>query len=109
MSDCSAVSTWSSWTGVAVWLTGIVVAVVELRRRRRARREVDEEVALEEDARADLGVRVVVDRPALVLSIRIVTSAPLSPACARSIFVTLPTSTPAIRTGDALRRCCSRS
>ena len=38
--------------------------VGDLRRARRARLEVDEEVALEEDARADLGARVVVDRAA---------------------------------------------
>ena len=38
------------------------VAGLELRRRRRAGLEVDEEVALEEDARADLGGRVLVDR-----------------------------------------------
>ena len=50
----SAVSTWSSCTGVAVWVTGIVSPSSMRRRRRRARREVDEEVALEEDARADL-------------------------------------------------------
>src|SRR5215212_4923394 len=52
VSDCKAVSTWSSWTGVD-----------ELRRAGRAGLEVDEEVALEEDARADLRGRVLVQRP----------------------------------------------
>ena len=36
--------------------------------------------------------------------IRIVTIAPLAPLLARSTLVTLPTSTPAIRTGEAVRR-----
>ena len=45
------------------------VAVVELRRRRRAGPQVDEEVALEEDARADLGRRVLVDRQPGVLDL----------------------------------------
>ena len=42
------------------------VAVVDGRRRRRARRDVDEEVALQEDPRADLHHGVLVDRQALV-------------------------------------------
>ena len=46
------------------------VAVVELRRRRRARLEVDEEVALEEDARPDLELGVALQRQALVLASR---------------------------------------
>ena len=43
-----------------------VVVVLQLGRRRRAGTEVDEGVALEEDARADLERRVAVDRQALV-------------------------------------------
>ena len=42
-------------------------AVGELRRARAARIEVEEEVALEEEARADLDRRVLVDRLALVV------------------------------------------
>ena len=58
VSDCSAVSTWSSWTGVAVWVTVSIPPSSSSSRAGRARLEVDEEVALEEDARADLRRRV---------------------------------------------------
>ena len=102
MSVCSAVSTWSSCTGVAVWLTGKtwpsatslldvpgVTSTKKLPSRKMRGRILN--CASECSGRP-------------LSWICIVTSAPLSPWCARSIFVTLPTSTPAIRTGDALRR-----
>ena len=63
----SAVRISSSWTAVAVWVIGIVAAVVELGRARAARPEVEEEVALEEQARADLDLGVGVDRLALLV------------------------------------------
>ena len=59
---CSDVRTSSSCTGVAVWVILIVSPESSSARARRARLEVDEEVALEEDARADLGRRVLVQR-----------------------------------------------
>ena len=46
-----------------------VAAVLDPRARRRPGLEVDEEVALEEDARADLHLRVLVDREALLLDL----------------------------------------
>ena len=75
------------------------VAVVEHRRRRRARREVDEEVALEEDARPDLGGRVLVDRQRRGPRSRSVTTASFVPSLG-STTLTLPTLTPAMRTGE---------
>ena len=60
VSDWSAVSTWSSWTGRDVWRHRDQAAVVELLGARRARLEVDVEVALEEQPRADLDRRVAV-------------------------------------------------
>ena len=79
------------------------VAVADLLATRRAGRQIHEEVALEEDARADLGRRVVVDRQALLVHlhrdldhVRVVVM--------RSTFTTLPTFTPAIRTGESSRR-----
>ncbi len=54
VSDCSAVRIWSSWTGSAVCVIGTVSPLDERRRARGPGLEVDEEVSLEEDPRADL-------------------------------------------------------
>ena len=78
-------------------------AGAELRRVRAARVEVDEVVALEEQPRADLELGVPLDRQARS-SISIVTRALPEPSSIASTFVTLPTSTPAIRTGELLSR-----
>ena len=50
-------------------LDGDVAAVLDVRARRRARLEVDEEVALEEDARAHLQLRVLVDRQPVAVDV----------------------------------------
>ena len=99
MSDCSAVTTWSSCTGVAVCWTGIVwpsfisgadgdpdvMSTKKLPSRKMRGRIL---------AVASLWI----GRPSVL--IRSVRRAPWPPWFARSMFVTLPTSTPAIRTGD---------
>ena len=59
---CSEVSTWSSWTGVAVCVTLIVSPSSSLGADGEPGLQVDEEVALEEDARPDLRGRVGVQR-----------------------------------------------
>src|SRR5207248_8436132 len=46
-----------------------VAAILDRRRVRRARLQVHEEVALEEDARPDLELRVLVDRQALLVDL----------------------------------------
>ena len=76
------------------------VAVVDGRRRRRARRDVDEEVALEEDARADLQRRRPCGSAGPCSSISIVTTAASVLPGLPSILATLPTLTPAMRTGE---------
>jgi hypothetical protein len=73
-------------------------AVVELGRARRTGAQVDEEVALQEDARTDLGRGVLVQRQALLGDWSVTTDVSL-PAFG-STFATLPTLTPAIRTGE---------
>ena len=102
MSDWSAASRSPNWTGAAVWVVGIVpLAVLEGRRGGRAGLDVDEEVALEEDARPDLELGVLVDRQALApRSPSSRSRAPCRSPVTGSTFVTLPTSTPAIRTGE---------
>ena len=62
MSLCSEVRTWSSCTGVAVCVIFIVSPECSVGEPGVPGLEVDEEVALEEDARADLRGRVRVDR-----------------------------------------------
>ena len=62
VSCCSEVSTWSNCTGVAVWSTGIVSPSEIVGATGVPGLQVDEEVALEEDARADLELGVLVDR-----------------------------------------------
>ena len=64
---CRALRTWSSCTGALVWLIGRRSPSCSCRRRGRAGADVDEEVALEEDARADLHRRVPVERQALLV------------------------------------------
>jgi hypothetical protein len=63
VSDCSEVRIWSNWTGTEVCWIGSV-RCPQLGRPGRAGFEVHEEVALEEDARADLRARVLVNRAA---------------------------------------------
>ena len=101
VSDCSEVSTWSSWTGVAVWVTAIV--------------EPSPRSALpgEPGCRSTkkLPSRKIRGRILAVASlcsgspcssIAIVTTVLSVPSWA-SIRLTLPTSTPAIRTGESGR------
>ena len=95
---CSEVRTSSSCTGVAVWEIFIVPPEGISGDARRARLEIDEEVALEEDARADLG-RGVRWMGSADFLIAITSTAALVPSSG-SIFCTLPTSTPAMRTGE---------
>jgi len=77
------------------------VAVAELGRARRARVDVDEEVALEEDPGTDRRVASMwIGRP--LSSISIETTAPwLTPLPIGLTSVTLPTLTPAIRTKES--------
>ena len=65
----SEVRTWSSWTGAAVRVTLSVSPFPSLGEPAEPAREVDEEVALEEDARADLGGRVLVERQAVLVDL----------------------------------------
>ena len=97
VSVLSASSTWSSWTGSEVWVIGIVWPRGDRLRRRAAGLQFDEPVAFEEDARADLQRRVACGSAGRAISISIVTR-PVLPS--RLIDVTLPTLTPAMRTGD---------
>ena len=76
-------------------------AGAEVRRARAARRQVDVEVALEEDARADQGGSVGVDRER-VWSMSIVTIAGVAAVWDVVTLVTCPASTPAIRTGEGM-------
>ena len=69
VSRWSAVSRSPNCTGAAVCFIGIVPPSSSSARRGRAGLEVHEEVALEEDARPDLQLRVLVDRQALVLDL----------------------------------------
>ena len=89
------------------------VAAAQLGGAGAARREVDEKVALEEDARADRGEGVVVDRPALAFD----GEGDLGRVAVAFAAITRPTSTPAIRTGELVemltpfersRLACSR-
>ena len=89
VSAWSAVSTWSSWTGLAVCVIGIVPPSGTFARARRARLEVDEEVALEEDARAHLHLGVLVDRQAARRSIVIVITDVVVSSPARSTLLHL--------------------
>jgi hypothetical protein len=99
VSDCSAVRTSSSCTGVAVCWTGIVAPS--------ASSGADGEPAVRSTKKLPsrkMRGRILavasawIGRP--LSSIRIVTIAPSPPRFARSTLLTLPTSTPAIRTGD---------
>ncbi len=97
MSVFSASSTWSSCTGSEVCVIGIVRAGGDRRRRRAAGLQFDEPVAFEEDPRADLQRRVAVDRQPLRFDFH----RHEARSCRRArSSVTLPTSTPAMRTGD---------
>ena len=64
---CSEVTTWSNWTGsVPCWI-GKVQLLGAVGASGRAGADVDEEVALEEDPRADRERRVLVDRQAVAV------------------------------------------
>ena len=65
----SEVRTWSSWTGAAVRVTLSVSPFPSSGEPAEPAREVDEEVALEEDARPDLGGRVLVERQAVLVDL----------------------------------------
>ncbi len=102
MSDCSAVRTSSSCTGVSVCWTGNVWPPATSRPRMPG---VTSTKKLPSRKMRGRILKRVSGRSGRPLSwIRIVTTAPSSPRLPRSTLVTLPTSTPAIRTGDALRR-----
>ena len=66
---CSEVRTWSNWTELGGLVLGDERAAVELGRARAARVQVDEQVALEEEARAQLHRRVLADRQGAVLEV----------------------------------------
>ena len=95
MGAWSAVRTSSSWTAVAVWVTGMCRRR-ELGGARASRPKVEEEVALEEEARADLiWASSWIGWPS---SSTVKVTSAVSPFA--STPVTLPTLTPAIRTGE---------
>ena len=108
MSDWSEVSTWSNCTGAAVWLIGIVSpssssAAVGVPGSRSTKKLPSRKIRGRIFARASSWI----GRPDLPIRIVIVTASP-SPLTG-STFVTRPTSTPAIRTGDAFLRLLADS
>ena len=92
-----------------VWATGIVSPLAREWALGLPGLDVEEEVALEEDARADLDLGVAVDRLAVVVDaegdVGVVAGAgPVQAVRADALHApTLPTLTPAIRTGESLR------
>ena len=97
-SACSVVRIWSSWTEFEVCWIGIASAALELRGARAAGADVDEQVALEEQARAQLHPGVLCGSAGPCSEIVIVTSAAFDSGIG-STLVTSPTLMPAIRTG----------
>jgi hypothetical protein len=98
VSDCSAVSTWSSWTGPLAWLIG--------RRSPSPRTGADGEPGLTSTkklpsrkmrGRIFTCASLWIGRP--LLSMRIFTTAACAPLTC-STPLTLPMSTPAMRTGE---------
>ena len=92
----SAVSTSSSWTAVEVWVIGMSPPSSSSGALGLPGLQVEEEVALEEQPRADRDLGVVVDRLALVVD----GEGDLGGVAVALDAVTLPTLTPAIRTGE---------
>ena len=98
MSVLSTSRTSGSVTAVAVCVTGRVPPSSSSGADGEPGRQVDEVVALEQDPRADLELGVLAERQRVVAQLH--RHAAPAPSPFDSSFVTLPTSTPAIRTGE---------
>ncbi len=103
MSDCSEVSSWSNWTGTAVWLIGIVpLSAISGAPGVPGSRSTKKLPSRKMRGRILARASSWIGRPALPTVIVTITAS--LPLPARSTFLTLPTSTPAIRTGEPFLR-----
>ncbi len=98
MSDWSAVSTWPSWTGVLVCWTGIVPpSGISLAAGVPGSRSISQLPSRNSRGRIFTVASSCTGRPSSSIRIRITASSRPGSGC--SIATTLPTSTPAMRTG----------
>src|SRR3954447_1108064 len=99
VSDWRAVSTWPNWTGAAVWFIGIVLPEPSVGAEGEPGLMSTKKLPSRKMRERTLSwASRWIGRPLSLISM--VTSAPALPSLNGSTLVTLPTSTPAIRTGD---------
>jgi hypothetical protein len=103
VSDSSTLRTWPNWTGTAVWLTGIVPPVSMTGADGvPGWRSTNSLPSRKIRGRMSIVASVWIGRPNFSISISI--RAPSAPGATGSTFVTVPASTPAIRTSESALR-----